>query len=114
MTSGSSSSRSAAPPLELFSLPTPTTHFAIALYSYSDPDPAILNFDKGDVLEIISQHPSGWWDCMTGHRWNGYGLGGVVRRGWIPSNYAQPLKHRSDAEAALKQRAKEQCSASRL
>ncbi|TEB34407.1 hypothetical protein FA13DRAFT_1729910 [Coprinellus micaceus] len=96
-----------APPPEFFSLPTPTTQFAVAVYHYSDPDPAILSLEKGDVLEIISKHESGWWDCMSGNRWNGYGLGGVVRRGWVPSNYAKGLKHRSEAQAALHRRAKE-------
>lgn len=71
------------------------------MYAYSDPDPAILNFSRGDIIEIISKHPSGWWDCMTGSTWNGYGLGGSVRRGWVPSNYVKLLNSRSAAKELL-------------
>ncbi|KAH6912898.1 SH3 domain-containing protein, partial [Coprinopsis sp. MPI-PUGE-AT-0042] len=35
-----------------------------------------LSFDEGDVIEVLTQHPCGWWDAWS----NG-------KRGWIPSNY---------------------------
>ncbi|KAF6745028.1 SH3 domain-containing protein [Ephemerocybe angulata] len=104
-TSFPSSSASSNPISQLFSLPAPTTEMARAMYDFSDPDPAILSFDKGDIIEIMSKHPSGWWDCITGTTWNGYGLGGNVRRGWVPSNYVKSLENRSQAQAALYARA---------
>ncbi|TFK26148.1 hypothetical protein FA15DRAFT_679829 [Coprinopsis marcescibilis] len=86
---------------EAYPLPTPATSFCIALYPYSDSDPAILSFGKNEVLEVLSRHPSGWWDCLVGGSWNGYGLGGQVRRGWVPSNYVKNMEGRSEARAAM-------------
>lgn len=82
-----------------YSLPTPSTQFCRALHPYSDLDTAILSIERGDVIEILSQHPSGWWDCLVGDTWNGYGLGGTVRRGWVPSNYVRVLGSREEAKA---------------
>ncbi|KAG2008736.1 cell division control protein 25 [Coprinopsis cinerea AmutBmut pab1-1] len=91
---------------ESYPLPTPSTQFCIALYSYSDPDPAALSFCKNDVIEVLQQHPSGWWDGLAGGVWNGYGMGGQVRRGWVPSNYVRLLGGREEARAVLAGRGK--------
>ncbi|KAH6918017.1 SH3 domain-containing protein, partial [Coprinopsis sp. MPI-PUGE-AT-0042] len=82
-----------------YPLPTPTTQFCRAIHPYNDTDPAILSFSRGDVIEIMSKHTSGWWDCLVGDTWNGYGLGGTVRRGWVPSNYVRMLGSREEAKA---------------
>lgn len=47
-----------------------------ALYNYASEDPTSLSFNQGDVIQVITQLESGWWD-------------GIVhdQRGWFPSNY---------------------------
>ncbi|RKP14977.1 SH3 domain-containing protein, partial [Piptocephalis cylindrospora] len=47
-----------------------------ALYDFSSPDESALNFHTGDIIEVFTQLPSGWWDGMVGDQ-----------RGWFPSNY---------------------------
>lgn len=52
------------------------TMFCRALYDYQAQDMSALSFRKGEIIEVLSQQPSGWWD-------------GLLRdeRGWFPSNY---------------------------
>jgi len=52
-----------------------------ALYDYESDDQASLSFCQGDVIQVITQLESGWWD-------------GVIRgvRGWFPSNYCAVVK----------------------
>ncbi|KAF2165046.1 hypothetical protein M409DRAFT_55948 [Zasmidium cellare ATCC 36951] len=47
-----------------------------ALYDYDADDRTSLSFHQGDIIQVITQLESGWWD-------------GVIRgvRGWFPSNY---------------------------
>lgn len=47
-----------------------------ALYDYDADDRTSLSFRQGDIIQVITQLESGWWD-------------GVIRgtRGWFPSNY---------------------------
>lgn len=49
-----------------------------ALYDYEADDRIILSFHEGDVIQVITQLESGWWD-------------GVINsvRGWFPSNFCQ-------------------------
>ncbi|KAF8249688.1 ras GEF [Wilcoxina mikolae CBS 423.85] len=47
-----------------------------ALYEYSTDDPTSLSFRAGDVIQVLKQLDSGWWDGIV----NG-------QRGWFPSNY---------------------------
>ena len=49
-----------------------------ALYDYDADDPTSLSFRQGDVIQVITQLESGWWDGF---------INGV--RGWFPSNYCQ-------------------------
>lgn len=38
-------------------------HQVIALYDYSDPsEPTALPFNAGDIIHVISQLESGWFD----------------------------------------------------
>lgn len=53
----------------------------LALYSYVSEKPYSLPLQKGDVINVISKLPSGWWD----------GVNAKGQRGWFPSNFTQPL-----------------------
>ena len=67
-------------------LPPPL--FVRALYDYHvDDTPSALNIRQGDVIQVITQLQSGWWD-------------GVVHgvRGWFPSNYTE-VTDQEDADA---------------
>ncbi|BFZ55317.1 cell division cycle-related protein [Savitreella phatthalungensis] len=57
--------------------------FVRALYAYQAPDDSGLNFERGDVIQVLNVLPSGWWD--------GY-LNG--KRGWFPSNFVEPEERR--------------------
>ena len=50
--------------------------FCRALYDYESQDNSALSFHRGDIIEVLSQQPSGWWDGLLGDE-----------RGWFPSNY---------------------------
>ncbi|TGJ78742.1 hypothetical protein E0Z10_g10020 [Xylaria hypoxylon] len=56
----------------------PGTIYVRALYDYEADDRTSLSFHEGDVIQVITQLESGWWD-------------GVINnvRGWFPSNYCQ-------------------------
>lgn len=53
-----------------------TTLFCRALYDYEAQDASALSFRRNDIIEVLSQEPSGWWDGLLGDE-----------RGWFPSNY---------------------------
>lgn len=53
----------------------------LVLYSYVSEKPYSLPLQKGDVINVISKLPSGWWD----------GVNAKGQRGWFPSNFTQPL-----------------------
>ncbi|KAI0024883.1 ras guanine nucleotide exchange factor domain-containing protein [Xylariomycetidae sp. FL0641] len=54
------------------------TVYVRALYDYEADDRISLSFHEGDVIQVITQLESGWWDGV---------INGV--RGWFPSNYCQ-------------------------
>ncbi|KAI1106882.1 ras GEF [Jackrogersella minutella] len=56
----------------------PGTLYVRALYDYEADDRTSLSFHDGDVIQVITQLESGWWDGV---------INGV--RGWFPSNYCQ-------------------------
>lgn len=62
-----------------------TTFFCKALYDYQAQDSSALSFSQGDIIEVLTQQPSGWWDGLLGEE-----------RGWFPSNYVTIL---TDEEA---------------
>ncbi|KAF5382528.1 hypothetical protein D9615_002804 [Tricholomella constricta] len=64
-----------------------TTLFCRALYDYDAQDASALSFRRGDIIEVLTQQPSGWWDGLLGDE-----------RGWFPSNYVELI---SDEEAEL-------------
>ncbi|KJX95524.1 cell division control protein Cdc25 [Zymoseptoria brevis] len=59
-----------------------------ALYDYEADDQTSLSFRQGDIIQVITQLESGWWD-------------GVIHgtRGWFPSNYCAVVSHPSDSSA---------------
>lgn len=56
-----------------------------ALYDYEADDRTSLSFHEGDVIQVITQLESGWWDGV---------INGV--RGWFPSNYCQVIPSPED------------------
>ncbi|KAL2002364.1 hypothetical protein VTN02DRAFT_113 [Thermoascus thermophilus] len=56
--------------------PEPAPLFVRALYNYDADDHTSLSFRQGDVIQVLNQLETGWWD-------------GVINnvRGWFPSNY---------------------------
>ncbi|QSZ37288.1 hypothetical protein DSL72_009382 [Monilinia vaccinii-corymbosi] len=57
-----------------------------ALYDYEADDRTSLSFHEGDIIQVITQLESGWWDGV---------INGV--RGWFPSNYCQVVSGPEDA-----------------
>ncbi|KAF2705820.1 cell division control protein-like protein Cdc25 [Pleomassaria siparia CBS 279.74] len=56
-----------------------------ALYDYDADDRTSLSFRQGDIIQVITQLESGWWDGV---------INGV--RGWFPSNYCAVVPRPSD------------------
>ncbi|KAI5122473.1 hypothetical protein M0805_008783 [Coniferiporia weirii] len=56
------------------------TFYCRALYDYQSTDGSSLSFYRGDIIEVLTQLESGWWDGLLGEE-----------RGWFPSNYVQPI-----------------------
>lgn len=54
--------------------------FVRALYNYVSQDESSLTFEQGDIIEVLTKLPSGWWDGLLGDA-----------RGWFPSNYVEEL-----------------------
>ncbi|KAK7509866.1 ras guanine nucleotide exchange factor domain-containing protein [Phyllosticta citriasiana] len=57
-------------------LAPPGGMYVRALYDYEADDRTSLSFRQGDIIQVITQLESGWWDGV---------INGV--RGWFPSNY---------------------------
>ncbi|KAI1824827.1 ras GEF [Xylaria intraflava] len=58
----------------------PGTLYMRALYDFEAQDRTSLSFHEGDIIHVITQLDSGWWDGV---------INGV--RGWFPSNYCEPV-----------------------
>lgn len=56
--------------------PEPPALFVRAMYDYITQDYTSLSFRQGDIIQVLNQLETGWWD-------------GVIDnvRGWFPSNY---------------------------
>ncbi|KAM3083753.1 cell division cycle-related protein [Clarireedia jacksonii] len=78
----------ASPPLMngLLSNAPQTVMYVRALYDYEADDRTSLSFHEGDIIQVITQLESGWWDGV---------INGV--RGWFPSNYCQVITSPEDA-----------------
>jgi hypothetical protein len=55
--------------------------FVQAQYEFKSTDDSSLSFVKDDVIEVLTQLPSGWWDGLLG-----------LSRGWFPSNYVKRIE----------------------
>ncbi|THH31171.1 hypothetical protein EUX98_g3005 [Antrodiella citrinella] len=66
-----------------------STFFCRALYDYQTRDASSLSFHKSDIIEVLTQLESGWWDGLLGDE-----------RGWFPSNYVVVISEQ-EAETAL-------------
>lgn len=62
--------------------------FCRALYDYKAGDPSALSLRTGDVIEVLTQQPSGWWDGLL-----------YDTRGWFPSNYVEIIPDEEVDEA---------------
>ncbi|KND03422.1 uncharacterized protein SPPG_08888 [Spizellomyces punctatus DAOM BR117] len=60
-----------------------------ALYDYTGAEESSLTFRKGNVIQVLTQLESGWWDGLC----NG-------ERGWFPSNYVSDMETLTDAPPA--------------
>lgn len=56
----------------------PPALFCRAKYPYTAQDSSALSFFAGDIIEVLTQQQSGWWDGLLGEE-----------RGWFPSNYVE-------------------------
>jgi son of sevenless-like protein len=63
----------------------PGAMYVRALYDYEADDRTSLSFHEGDIIQVITQLESGWWDGV---------INGV--RGWFPSNYCQIVSSPDD------------------
>ncbi|KAG5925911.1 hypothetical protein E4U42_003818 [Claviceps africana] len=63
----------------------PGSIYVRALYDYEADDRTSLSFHQGDIIQVITQLESGWWDGV---------INGV--RGWFPSNYCQLISSPDD------------------
>ncbi|KAJ9108726.1 hypothetical protein QFC21_000046 [Naganishia friedmannii] len=63
-------------------LPDTTSFFVQAEYPFTSPDGSALSFARGEVIEVLTQLESGWWD----------GLLATGERGWFPSNYVRRIE----------------------
>lgn len=68
----------------------PGTLYVRALYDYEADDRTSLSFHEGDVIQVITQLESGWWDGV---------INGV--RGWFPSNYCQTITSPDEIPEAM-------------
>lgn len=65
--------------------PEPSALFVRAMYDYDADDHTSLSFRRGDIIQVLNQLETGWWD-------------GVMEnvRGWFPSNYCAILTEAED------------------
>ena len=69
------------------SVAPPGGMYVRALYNYDADDRTSLSFRQGDVIQVITQLESGWWDGV---------INGV--RGWFPSNYCAVVSPNEEEE----------------
>src|SRR5215210_6519307 len=62
-------------------MPSSSVFFVRALYDFDSVTPSSLSFRKNDLIQVLTQLESGWWDGLC----NG-------QRGWFPSNYVTTME----------------------
>lgn len=66
------------PDAQIIRVPEGERYRVRAVYDFEATDESALSFRAGDVIEVLTMLPSGWWDGMLG-----------TSRGWFPSNYVE-------------------------
>ena len=82
-----SGSQAAPARMNYQSAPPAPTMFVRAMYDYEADDRTSLSFKQGDIIQVITQLESGWWD-------------GIINdvRGWFPSNYCSVVPGPADGD----------------
>ncbi|CAG8111353.1 unnamed protein product [Penicillium olsonii] len=65
--------------------PDPPALFVRAMYDYDADDHTSLSFRRGDIIQVLNQLETGWWDGVIDNT-----------RGWFPSNYCTVLTEADD------------------
>ncbi|KAJ5195022.1 Ras guanine nucleotide exchange factor [Penicillium cinerascens] len=65
--------------------PEPPALFVRAMYDYDADDHTSLSFRRGDIIQVLNQLETGWWDGVIDNT-----------RGWFPSNYCQIISEADD------------------
>ncbi|RAL04777.1 putative cell division control protein Cdc25 [Aspergillus ibericus CBS 121593] len=71
----------------------PPALFVRAMYDYDADDHTSLSFRRGDIIQVLNQLETGWWD-------------GVIDnsvRGWFPSNYCTVITDLDELEEQVSQ-----------
>ncbi|KAL1969724.1 hypothetical protein VTN77DRAFT_8277 [Rasamsonia byssochlamydoides] len=89
--SPSSSPRRQKSPMKLTE--SPPALYVRALYDYDADDHTSLSFRRGDVIQVLNQLETGWWDGVIGNV-----------RGWFPSNYCAVITNPDEIEEQLSRR----------
>ena len=63
----------------------------LALYSYDDDEEQSLSFSKGDVLEVVPDEDSEWWEGRLLMRADGSSVHLAKASGFVPSNYIREI-----------------------
>ncbi|KAL1987021.1 hypothetical protein VTN96DRAFT_5177 [Rasamsonia emersonii] len=66
---------------------SPPALYVRALYDYNADDHTSLSFRQGDVIQVLNQLETGWWDGVIGNV-----------RGWFPSNYCAIITNPEEIE----------------
>lgn len=88
-----SSPRRQKSPRKMTVIESPPTLFVRALYDYNADDHTSLSFRQGDVIQVLNQLETGWWDGVMGNV-----------RGWFPSNYCAIITDPNEIEEHLARR----------
>ncbi|CAI7641313.1 unnamed protein product [Penicillium manginii] len=65
--------------------PEPPALFVRAMYDYDADDHTSLSFRRGDIIQVLNQLETGWWDGVIDNT-----------RGWFPSNYCTIITEADD------------------
>jgi hypothetical protein len=94
-----------------------------ALYAFDGTEPTGLTFNKGDIIEVLAQLDSGWWDGWYVYICSDRALYlsslylcqfiSLIsrcdgKRGWFPSNYVQAIDDASESSNSSQYDATEQ------
>lgn len=67
----------------------PPALFVRAMYDYDADDHTSLSFQRGDIIQVLNQLETGWWDGVINNK----------VRGWFPSNYCTMITDYNELES---------------